>query len=96
MIRSEELSRIVSKFKTSQSYGLDGISSFFVKIGMPVIAPSLCCIFNTSISQGRFPGSWKIAKVTPIYKDGSTDDRSNYRPTSVLPIVSRLFEKIFQ
>ena len=50
MIRPEELRRIGSTFKTSQNYGFDGITSLFIKIGMPVIAPSLCCIFNTSIS----------------------------------------------
>ena len=93
-IRPDELSKIMNKFKTSQSSGIDGISCSFLKIAMPVLAPSLCSIFNMSISRGCFPGNWKIARVSPIYKDGSTEDRSNYRPISVLPVVSRLFEKI--
>ena len=93
-IRPDELSKIMNKFKTSQSSGIDGISCSFLKIAMPVLAPSLCSIFNVSISRGCFPGNWKIARVSPIYKDGSTEDRSNYRPISVLPVVSRLFEKI--
>ena len=41
-----------------------------------------------------FPDSWKEARVTPILKSGKADDRSNYRPISVLPVVSRLFEKL--
>ena len=57
MIRPDELSIIMNKFKTSQSSGIDGISSSFLKIAMPVLAPSLCSIFNTSISQGCFPGN---------------------------------------
>ena len=93
-IRPDELSKIMNKFKTSQSSGIDGISCSFLKIAMPVLAPSLCSIFNMPISRGWFPGNWKIAKVSPIYNDGSTEDRSNYRPISVLPVVSRLFEKI--
>ena len=93
-IRPDELSKIMNKFKTSQSSGIDGISCSFLKIAMPVLAPSLCSIFNISISRGCFPGNWKIARVSPIYKDGSTEDRSNYRPISVLPVVSRLFEKM--
>ena len=55
MIRPDELIIIMNKFKTSQSCGIDGISSSFLKITMPVLAPSLCSIFNTSISQGCFP-----------------------------------------
>ena len=84
----------MNKFKTSQSFDIDGISCSFLKIAMPVLATSLCSIFNMSISRGCFPGNWKIARISPIYKDGSTEDRSNYRPFSVLPVVSRLFEKI--
>ena len=47
-----------------------------------------------SIQSGIFADSWKIARVAPIFKSGSTEDRSNYRPISVLPVVSRLFEKL--
>ena len=50
-------------------------------------------IFNTTISDGLFPNNWKVARVAPIYKEGSTEDRSNYIPISVLPVVSHLFEK---
>ena len=47
-----------------------------------------------SIESGIFPDCWKIARVAPIFKSGSTEDRSNNRPISVLPVVSRLFEKL--
>ena len=93
-IHPEKLSKLANRFKISLSCGIDGISSFFLKIGVPVLALSLCCIFNTSISQGGFPECWKIARVSPIHKDSSTEERSIYRPISVLPVVSRLFENI--
>ena len=51
-------------------------------------------IFNTSIETSTFPVSWKIARVTPIYKEGEKSEKSNYRPISVLPVLSRLFEKL--
>ena len=35
-----------------------------------------------------------MARVAPIFKDGATDDKSNYMPISVLPVISRLFEKL--
>ena len=47
-----------------------------------------------SIESGILPDSWKLARVTPIFKNGSTKNRSNYRPISVLPVLSRLFEKL--
>ena len=47
-----------------------------------------------SISQCKFPASWKIARVTPIFKDGDKSAKENYRPISVLPVISRLFEKV--
>ena len=44
--------------------------------------------------MGLFPDCWKIARVAPIFKDGPADESSNYRPISVLPVVSRFFEKL--
>ena len=94
MISPDDLVNVMAKFKKSNGFGVDGISSFFLKIGMPVLAPVLCDIFNWSLASGTFPHNWKIARVSPIYKDGNIEDRSNYRPISVLPVISRLFEKI--
>ena len=62
-------------------------------MGLPVIAESLCDIFNLSIATGVFPVHRKI-RVAPIFKSGQSNDRSNYRPISVLPFRSRIFEKL--
>ena len=61
---------------------------------MPIFASPLGQIFNLSMSQGIFPDGCKIARVAPVHKSGPTDDQSNYRLISVLPIVARLFEKL--
>ena len=42
----------------------------------------------------KFPNEWKIAKVIPLFKKGSKREPGNYRPISVLPLVSKVFEKI--
>ena len=44
--------------------------------------------------NGIFPSDWKMAKVTPIFKNGSKSDLNNYRPISVIPTVAKIFEKI--
>ena len=50
-------------------------------------------ICNRSIKTGRFPDTWKVARVTPIHKKDSRDYISNYRPISILPIASKILEK---
>ena len=51
-------------------------------------------IINRSLTTGLFPNDWKVAKVTPIYKDDIKTNPNNYRPISLLPIVSKLIERI--
>ena len=88
------IKKVFGKFKTSKGFGPDGIANHFLKIAFPVIAESLCDIFNLSIATGVFPENWKTARVNPIFKSGEKNNRSNYRPISVLPFLARLFEKL--
>ena len=91
---AEHTTKAISKFRSSHGFRLDSISSFLLKKGMPILANSLSQMFNLCLSLGKFPDIWKMARVTPIYKDGSRNEISNYRPISVLPVGSRLFEKL--
>ena len=93
-IDKRTIEKALNKIKTSHGSGVDNIASYFLKVAFPVISDSLCDILNLSLSSGIFPDSWKVARVAPIFKEGPTDERSNYRPISVLPAVSRLFEKL--
>ena len=60
----------------------------------PIVAPSLTHIINLSIITGIFPDEWKLARVSPIYKEGAKSDPNNYRPISVLPVISKLIERV--
>ena len=84
----------LNKIKTSHGSGVDNIRSYFLKVAFPAISDSLSNICIVSLSSGVFPDSWKVARVAPIFKEGLSDDRSNCRPISVLPVASRLFEKL--
>ena len=52
-------------------------------------------IINSSFQSGIAPNEMKIAKVTPIFKSGDTEVFSDYRPLSMLPVVSKVLEKLF-
>ena len=91
-IEVQEIRVTFATVKTAKSFGIDNISSYVLKLPLPFIEDSLAFMFNTSIQTSMFPDSWKIARVTPIYKNGDRADKSNYRPISVLPVISRLFE----
>ena len=93
-IEVQEIRDAFAKVKTAKSFGIDNISSYFLKLALPFIENSLAFMFNTSIETSMFLDSLKIARVTPIYKNGDRADKSNYRLISVLPVISRLFEKL--
>ena len=67
-----------------------------VKISAPVLCEIRALIFNDSLSSGGFLSSTvrKRAPAVPIYKKSNNIDVSNYRPISLLPLISRFFEKL--
>lgn len=88
--------RGIARLKSGKSPGADGISNEVIKSLAPSIAYPLCVIFNLSYSTGRFPATWKIGKVIPIYKQkGSREECGNYRPISLLSCLSKLCERLF-
>ena len=76
-----------------KSTGSDGISARFLKISASIISSTLTQLFNRSITCSQYPKLFKNAKVIPIHKKGSKEEKSNYRPISVLPIMSLIFER---
>lgn len=73
--------------------GIDKISARYLKIAGPAIAYSITQILNISINSGVFPDCWKIAKVIPLFKSGDREDPDNYRPISILPVLSKILER---
>ena len=73
--------------------GIDGISAKFLKLSSHVLARPLTKILNLSIITGIFPEMLKKAKVNPIFKRGDKSDKANYRPISILPVLSKILKR---
>ena len=92
----ETIKNILACLDLSKAPGLDGISSKFLKDGTKVLGLPLCNLVNLSIKQSLFPDQCKIAKLKPLFKKGSKSYSKNYRPISLLPVVSKIIEKTIQ
>lgn len=90
----KEISEIILSLKNDSAPGADGIRPFFLKQIRKYILKPLTHICNLSMVSGTFPSSWKTALVVPVHKSGPKDTPDNYRPISLLPIPSKILEKI--
>ncbi len=82
--------------KCRKAVGLDNIPPRLLKDAAEVITVPLTQIINASLDQAKIPADWKAAKVTPVYKAGKANQVGNYRPISILPVVSKLIERAVQ
>ena len=83
----------LKKVKRTKATGLDDLPAGMLKDCADYIAVPLRYIVNLSLNTGTVPSAWKEAKIVPIYKSGTSSSVENYRPISVLPILSKLLEK---
>ena len=90
----EEAAKALQQIYHKKATGLDNILPKLVKIGANQIAYAVTILINHSLRTGQIPKSWKSAKVIPIHKSGKKDITNNYRPISVLPVLSNVLEKV--
>ncbi len=93
-INEEIVSNIIDKLSPKTSFGFDGISSKLMKIIKDALVKPITTIINQMLINGIFPKKLKIAKVIPLYKKDDETLFNNYRPISLLPANSKIFEKV--
>ena len=88
------VAKIINQLKNKSSYGHDGISNILIKQSQQCLTKSLTLIINQCLRSGCFPYQLKLSKVRPVYKSSDTKMFNNYRPISLLPSMSKIFEYV--
>ena len=90
----EEVYKYLSTHKSHTACGPDGVSCHMLRATARAITPAITSIFNKCLEQSKLPNDWKTSNVTPILKHGDPSSVLNYRPISLLPLLSKLLERI--
>lgn len=92
MAQEQDIIKCLLSIK-SNAVGVDGISLRFIKLILPSVIGALTHIINHSLTSRVFPSQWKIANIIPTAKKKDPTMPHDYRPISILPALSKVFEK---
>ena len=90
-----EVERLLRSTK-KKSPGPDGVPYWVLRTYAGLLSPSVASLFNRSFETGCVPASFKEAIITPVPKKPRPSSPSDYRPISLLPLLSKIAEKLFR
>ena len=96
LLAVHEVGRLINNLGNKKSMGPENISAFFLHLTLPYIVEPLTYIYNLCIEKNIFPTALKVAKVIPLPKAKDTSDPNNFRPISLLPLLSKPLERHIQ
>jgi hypothetical protein len=92
-ITNEEVLKQLHLLNPNKAHGPDDIPTIILKTCAHELSPSITMLFNASLTEGKMPAAWKVANIVPIHKKGTKHEASNYRPISLLPVISKILER---
>ena len=93
-VNSGTVLKELRNLKRSKSPGPDDIPPSLLKDAASCLAEPLTYVINMSLRTGQVPNQWKQAKVLPLFKSGNAIELDNYRPISILPVLSKVLERV--
>ena len=94
MVSSQEVEKQLKSVERNKATGLDDLPPGLIKDAAELISAPLAHLINLSLKTSTFPTDWKMVKVIPIHKSSAYSNPDNYRAISVLPVISKIIEKI--
>ena len=92
-VSRESVLKTLKNLYTNKASDMDNIGKF-LKDGAKILTVPISQICNLSISRSTFPDACKMAKLKPLFEKGSKTDTKNFRPISLLPLISKVIERI--
>ena len=89
----ESISKLIDTLRSDVATGTDDINARFIKDAKDELVPILTQLINLSYKLSQFPDAMKKARIKALHKKDSTEDIANYRPISILPVMSKIFER---
>ena len=93
-VDEEDVLKLLRGLDVNKAVGLDNISAKLLRMTAPVISRSLASLLNFSLENGQVANDWKLARVTPVPKESSSENLDNFRPVSVLPVIAKVLERV--
>ena len=89
----DDVYKVLLNLDPSKAPAPDGLPTMVLMTCARELTPSLCALFNLSLAEGKLPTEWKDALVVPVHKKGKKEDVTNYRPITLLCVVSKVLER---
>ena len=93
-IKEDDIYLLSKNLNPEKAYGWDNISIRMIQLCRKAIVEAFTNLFLSFLEEGVYPDDWKKSNVVPIHKKESKNLIKNYRPISLLPFCSKLFERI--